>query len=58
MIWYRKKICNLIPTKTTEGAARVKVKTIDEMKLDKEEARKNASNNDKKQMKVILKRYI
>ena len=39
---------NLIPTKTTEGAARVKIKTIDEMKLDKEEARKNASNNDKK----------
>ncbi|HEY5560450.1 MAG TPA: alpha-glucosidase/alpha-galactosidase [Clostridiaceae bacterium] len=38
---------NLIPTKEYRGAARLKIKTIDEMQQDKEEAKKNASQADK-----------
>lgn len=38
---------NLLPTKDYKGAARLKVKTIEEMQQDKEEAKKNASQADK-----------
>lgn len=38
---------NLIPTKDYKGAARLKIKTIEEMQQDKEEAKKNASQADK-----------
>lgn len=38
---------NLIPTRDYEGAARLKVKSIEEMAKDKEAARKNAAEADK-----------
>lgn len=38
---------NLIPTKDYQGAARKKVKTVEEMKKNSEEAKKNAGNADK-----------
>lgn len=38
---------NLIPTKAYEGAARLHIKTIEEMALDKEAAKKNAGAADK-----------
>jgi alpha-galactosidase len=39
---------NLIPTKTNnEGAARLKVKTVEEMMLDRDAANKNAGESDK-----------
>jgi alpha-galactosidase len=38
---------SLIPTKDYEGAARLKVKTVDEMMEDREAARRNASEADK-----------
>lgn len=38
---------NLIPTKDYKGAARLEVKTVDDMMLDREEATKNASEADK-----------
>lgn len=38
---------NLIPTKETQGAARLHVKTVEEMRQNKEEARKNAAEADK-----------
>lgn len=38
---------NLIPTRSYEGAARLKVKTVEEMQLDREKANKNAGESDK-----------
>ena len=38
---------NLIPTKDYQGAARLKVKTVEEMAQNKEEARKNSGESDK-----------
>lgn len=38
---------NLIPTKPTEGAARLHTKTVEEMELDKQAATKNAAASDK-----------
>lgn len=38
---------NLIPTRQYEGAARLKVKTIEEMRLDREAASRNAGESDK-----------
>ncbi|GGH85982.1 alpha-galactosidase [Pullulanibacillus pueri] len=38
---------DLIPTRNYKGAARLKTKTIEEMQLNKEEAKKNASEADK-----------
>ncbi|MEC0264680.1 alpha-glucosidase/alpha-galactosidase [Paenibacillus anseongense] len=38
---------NLIPTRDYEGAARLKVKTVEEMKQDREAANKNAGEADK-----------
>ncbi|MBP1961554.1 alpha-glucosidase/alpha-galactosidase [Paenibacillus aceris] len=38
---------NLIPTRDYEGAARLKVKTVEEMKQDREAANKNAGESDK-----------
>jgi alpha-galactosidase len=38
---------NLIPTKNYQGAARLKVKSVEEMAQNKEAARKNAGESDK-----------
>jgi alpha-galactosidase len=38
---------NLIPTRDYEGAARLKVKTVEEMQQNREEAKKNAGEADK-----------
>lgn len=38
---------NLIPTKEYEGAARLKVKSVEEMQQNREEANKNAGESDK-----------
>ncbi|MBD8071159.1 alpha-glucosidase/alpha-galactosidase [Bacillus sp. PS06] len=38
---------NLLPTKDYQGAARLKVKSIEEMAQNKEDARKNAAESDK-----------
>jgi alpha-galactosidase len=38
---------NLIPTSNYEGAARLKVKTVEEMQLNREQANKNAGESDK-----------
>ncbi|MCZ4149373.1 alpha-glucosidase/alpha-galactosidase, partial [Escherichia coli] len=38
---------NLIPTKAYEGAARLKVKTVEEMQQDRDAANKNAGESDK-----------
>ncbi len=46
---------NLIPTRVTEGAARLKVKTVDEMKQDKDAARKQAAEADKAQERATAK---
>ena len=43
----RLKSGNLIKTKEYKGAARLKVKTVEEMRQNKEEARKNAAEADK-----------
>ena len=43
----RQQSGNLIPTKDFKGAARLKVKTIEEMKIDREAATKNAGAADK-----------
>ncbi|MNY64837.1 hypothetical protein D3C86_2020080 [compost metagenome] len=38
---------NLLPTRDYEGAARLKVKTVDEMMENREEASRNAGESDK-----------
>lgn len=38
---------DLIPTKAYEGAARLKVKTVEEMQQDRDAANKNAGESDK-----------
>ncbi|MGG1552622.1 alpha-glucosidase/alpha-galactosidase [Paenibacillus ferrarius] len=38
---------NLIPTRANEGAARLKVKTVEEMQLDRDAANRNAGESDK-----------
>jgi alpha-galactosidase len=43
----RMKSDNLIPTQKYEGAARLHTKSVEEMKLNREEARKNAGEADK-----------
>jgi alpha-galactosidase len=43
---------NLLPTKNYKGAARLKVKTIEEMQASREEANKNAKEADKANKKV------
>ncbi|GAE07807.1 alpha-galactosidase [Paenibacillus sp. JCM 10914] len=43
----RQSAGSLIPTRDYEGAARLRVKTVDEMKLDRENANKNAGESDK-----------
>ena len=46
---------NLIPTRKTEGAARLKTKTVAEMKQDREAARKQAAEADKAQERNTAK---
>jgi len=43
---------NLLPTKETQGAARIKTKTVEEMAQDKEAARENAMEADKGKKRV------
>ncbi len=38
---------DLLPTKNYEGAARLKVKSVEEMQLDREAANRNAGEADK-----------
>ncbi len=50
------KNCTLIPAKKGNGAARLHVKTVDEMAEDRENARKNAAEADKAQKRPAEKR--
>lgn len=45
----------LLPTKEYQGAARVKPKTVEEMKLDREAANKNAGEADKAKQRPVSK---
>jgi len=46
---------DLIPVRAYEGAARLKVKTVEEMKLDREAANRNAGEADKGKERAVLK---
>ncbi|MFB5269731.1 alpha-glucosidase/alpha-galactosidase [Paenibacillus enshidis] len=45
----------LIPVRAYEGAARLKVKTVEEMKLDREAAKRNAGEADKGKERAVQK---